>query len=555
MHNNIIYSNAGRLVGFARTAVQVVVGVVFLWPFAAGASQQPLEGLDRYIEKMRADWKNIGVAVAVVKGNEVIYAKGFGDREFGKPAKVNADTLFEIGSATKAFTAAALGILVDEGKLRWDDPVTKYLPGFELQDPWLNRHLTIRDAVAHRTGIGENLYPFLTVMDKAEAIRQLAYVTAQAEFRDSFRYNNLMYGVLGKVVEAVSGIPCEQFVKTKLLQPLKMNRSGTSAYDFWDARFVAPTFFGSAPAGHVSLSDARDDNVAMPHGWDEKGAAMVLPWQSFDNAAEAGSIVSSATDMAKWLIFNVNEGRFDDKQILKKETMRELHAEQNLHGPKVLPLEATATYAMGWHRSDYRGHPYLAHGGAMLGFPAYMAILPDQKTGVVVLSNTSGHAGINQMFDIAIAMWAFDRLEAAPQRDWGREFLVQLQSKQRDYETMEAELRRSRLQNVPTSLPLEQYAGTYEDQKGHSGRVNVRLADGQLNLNFAGEGAYRASLEHWQADLFRLHSNSGGADVLGPTFVSFTVDQTGRVVALSVDIAHLKLNMDRVMAFNLKDGS
>jgi Domain of unknown function (DUF3471) len=171
---------------------------------------------------------------------------------------------------------------------------------------------------------------------------------------------------------------------------------------------------------------------------------------------------------------------------------------------------------------------------------------------VVVLSNTSGHAGINQMFDTAIAMWAFDRLEGAPQHDWSKEFLVQLQGKQRDYEKAEAELRRSRLQNVPPSLPLEQYAGTYEDRKGRSGRVNVRVENGRLELNFEGAGAYRASLEHWQSDLFRLHSNAGGADALGPVFADFSIDETGRTVSMSIDIARLKLNMERVASTGSK---
>jgi CubicO group peptidase (beta-lactamase class C family) len=523
-----------------------MLGAVLLWPVAADASPRQLAGLDGYVEQMRRDWKNVGVAVAVVQGNELIYAKGFGEREFGRREKVNAETLFEIGSTTKAFTAAALGILVDEGRLNWDDPVVKYLPRFHLQDPWVTRHLTIRDALAHRTGYGDSFYPFLGLMNDDEAIGQLSYVTPQAEFRDSFRYNNLMYGVLGKIIEVVSGMTWQKFVEYRLLQPLKMNRSHTSAYDSWESRFVAPTWLGTAPAGHVSLSDSRDTNVAMPHSWDEQGSVAVLPWQSFDNAAPAGSIVSSASDMANWLIFQLNEGHFGDQQVLKRETLSELHAAQNLRGPKVFPLEATASYAMGWRRSEYRGYVYLAHGGAMLGFPAYVAMLPEKKAGVVVLSNTAGHAGVNETFDIAIVLEALDRLLGAPQHDWSKEFLVQLQNKQRDYQNLEAKLRSSHLQTVSPSLSLEKYAGVYEDRKGHSGPVSVRIENGQLNLNFPGQGAYSAYLEHWQGDLFRLHSNAGGFDVLGPEFAAFTVNQTGKAVALSIDTANLKLGLDKL---------
>ncbi len=494
--------------------------------------------LESYLERTRADWNNVGVAVAVVQGSGIVCARGFGAKELGQTACIDADTLFQIGSTTKAFTTAALGILVDERKVRWDDPVTDYLPEFQLQDPWLTRNLTIRDVVAHRSGISVTLYPFLSVMDSDQAIRQLRYVSPEARFRDSFLYNNLLYAVAGKVIEAASGMTWNRFIETRLLLPLRMNRSGTSPYDFWSARHVAPAIFGAAPAGCPRFNEARDGNVAMPHGWDENRSVVALPWQSYDNAAAAGSIVSSAADMAQWLVLHLNEGRFDDRQLLTRETARELHATQNLHAGanKFLFDEARESYAMGWWRTEYRGHAHLAHSGGIIGFPAYVALLPDRKMGVVVLSNGPKVANdeytLEYLFHKAIALWVFDRLLGAPSRAWNQELLARFQSAQCDAQTREVELGRSRLADAPPSLALAQYAGVFEDRSTHS-RLAVRVMNGTLMMSFTGEGAYAASLEPWHRDLFRLRSRAGVADALGVQFAAFAIDPAGQVTSMS----------------------
>ncbi len=521
-------------VGFAKIGSLAGALLVPLVAHAAAAPDKRLAGADRYIEQVRADWDNVGAAVAVVRGNEVIYARGFGVRELGKSAKVDADTLFQVGSTSKAFTTAALGLLVDEGKVRWDDPVIDYLPGFQLPDPWLTRNLTIRDAVTHRSGIVGTPYFVMGVMDQDTTVRLLRYAPIEAAFRDSYRYSNPMYAVAGQVIEAASGMSWHEFVKRRLLRPLGMTRSGTSPYEFWDARFVTPTFFGSS-AVRPSITEARDDNVAMPHGWDESGKIIVLPWQSYDNAAAAGSIVSSVADMAHWLVLHLDEGRFEDKQILRKETVRELHAAQNLHtGPAQFPFEDSPTsYAMAWRKAEYLGTPHLAHSGGIVGFPAYAALLPERRLGVVVLAN--GPKGVRDQYTFhkAIAFWIFDRLLDAPQRAWNREFLGKMQQVRREAQQEEEKLRQSRPANTPPSLPLEGYAGVYEDRKGHSGPVSVRVENGRLVLRFAGEGAFSADLEPWHHDVFRLHPQSSVADVLGPKFATFTLDAAGQVAAMS----------------------
>jgi CubicO group peptidase (beta-lactamase class C family) len=448
--------------------------------------------------------------------------------------------LFQVGSTTKAFTTAALSVLVEDGLLRWDDAVIDYLPDFQLQDPWLTRHLTIRDTVTHRSGISGSLYPFLAIMDSHHAVRQLRYVTPEAAFRDSYRYSNLMYAVAGEVLEKASGKTWSDFIRSRLLRPLNMNRSGTSPYGVWDPQYVTPTFFGSIPAALPDPTKARDTNVALPHGWGESGAPIPLPWRSYDNAAPAGALVSSAADMANWLILHLNGGRFAGQQILKEETVGELHATQNPHNDgNPSPFDpAVEQYAAGWRRATYRGHTRLAHGGGIIGFPSYVALLPEKRIGVVVLSNgpmLMRGTVPEYLPHKCIAFWVFDRLlDGAPSQDWAAICLSGARKLAEEGAQKEESLRRSRLPNASPSLPLDRYAGTYEDRKGQSGRVKVTAAAGQLTISFKGEGAFSAHLEHWHGDLFRLRAEPAVAHVFGPQFVSFTVDALGQATSLTL---------------------
>ena len=502
-----------------------------------------LLGLDRFIDEVREAWGYVGVAVAIVRGDELLYAQGFGAREIGKPARVDAHTLFQVGSTTKAFTAAALGILVDEGKVRWDDRIIDHLPGFLLQDPWLTRQLTIRDALAHRSGIPVSFYPFLSIMGSEEAVRQLKHCAPQGPFRDSFVYNNLMYEVAGQIVKAASGMTWGELVKRRLFDRLQMKRSATSSYELWDDEHIARCIFGAAPAGCPDVSLARDANVAMPHLFNAEGSIVPLAWQSYDVASAAGTIVSSATEMAQWLILNLNEGRYQGERVLRPETVRELHRTQNLHageGEFLFPLdESTEGYAMGWWRAKYRGRTHLAHSGGIIGFPAYMALMPEEQLGLVVLANGPKVAYssyvLEYMFHKALAFSIFDRLLQAPPRDWSHELLRRMRRTQELAVEEEKTREQARRHGTAPSLALEQYVGAYEDTRGKSGPVSVGLREGQLTLSFVGQGAYAAVLQHWHQDVFRLRSAAHVPDVLGALFASFTLGSNGSVSAMSIE--------------------
>jgi CubicO group peptidase (beta-lactamase class C family) len=504
-----------------------------------------LANLDELIEQVRSDWNNVGVAVAAVQGSDLIYAGGFGARELGQRAAVTPDTLFQVGSTTKPFTTAALGMLVDEGRLGWDDPMIDHLPDLRLHDPWLTRQLTVRDAVTHRSGIPDHYYPYLAIKTPDEVVRHLRYLPADAGFRDSFRYNNLMYAAAGKVIEAVSGQSWHDFLRERVLTPLAMHRSGTSAYQFFDSSQVAPTFFGSAPGGRGALETARCPDVAMPHGLDEADAIEVTPWVSFDSAAPAGSIVSSAREMANWLLLHLDLGHFGGRALLRADTVRQLHAVQNLRlAGEQYPLDEIAG-ALGWFRARYHGHRYLAHSGGMLGFPAYVAMLPERKIGVVVLSNGPTVIGDDYKFHRSIAFSVFDRLLGAEPHDWNRDFQNQLRTIHQTAETAAHALAAARRLDT-TPLPLERFTGAYEDRKIPSGPVGVRLENGRLTVRFAGAGAFAGYLEHWQDHQFRLRSLAAGHNIVELGFADFSVEPRATISSMSLSSAYFRLTLDRV---------
>src|SRR5947209_16611225 len=244
----------------------------------ATAQDAPLQDFDDYVNKARADWSVPGLAIAIVKDNKVVFARGYGVRKLGDPAPVNERTMFGIGSTTKAFTAAALSMLVDEGKIKWDDPVTKYLTDFQLYDAYVTREITIRDLLCHRSGLdrGDQLWDG-TPLDSKEILRRIRYQKPTWSFRSHFGYNNIMFLAAGQIIPAVTGKSWADFVRERILVPLGMIQTSTSV---------------------TALKNF--ENVAMPHAKASNKIEPIARWVN-DNVAPAGSIYSSVSDMAKWL--------------------------------------------------------------------------------------------------------------------------------------------------------------------------------------------------------------------------------------------------------------
>jgi CubicO group peptidase (beta-lactamase class C family) len=467
-------------------------------------SQGPLQGLDEYINKARADWEVPGLAIAIVKDDKVIFAKGYGVRKLGDPAPVNERTLFAIGSAGKAFTAAALALLVDEGKIKWDDPVTKRLKGFELYDPYITREITIRDLLSHRTGFdrGELLW-YGSNLDRDEILRRIRYQKPTYSFRSTFTYNNIMLMAAGQIIPAVTGKSWDDFVKERIFTPLGMTASNTSVTAFKGL-----------------------DNVATPHA--RLGdIVQAIQWRNVDNIAPAGSINSNALDLAQWIRLQLGEGVYGNKKLISPDAVKETHKPQMIipYNPQTpgTTLDAHFTsYGFGWFLHDYHGRKIVQHGGAIDGMSALVAMMPEEKIGVAVLSNLQG----NQL-PWALMYRVFDAYLGLPPQDRSATMLAAMKNLQERAKAAAKKIEDERVKGAKPSLPLEQYAGSYKDEM--YGEATVTQEEGKLVFHYS--PAFTGELEHWHYDTFRVKWPN---PTITESLVTFTLNAQGKVEEIKV---------------------
>lgn len=477
---------------------------------AAALAQAVLPNdLDAYAARVLKEFEVPGLAVAVVKDGQVVIAKGYGVRKLGETAPVDEHTLFGIASNSKAFTAAALAILVDEGKLSWDDPVTKHLPWFQMYDPYVTRELTLRDLLTHRAGLslgaGDLLFWPSTTFTRAEIVRRIRFIKPATSFRSRYAYDNILYLVAGEVIREVTGKTWDDFVKERIFAPLGMTRSNTSTKDF-----------------------KSGDNLATPHARAD-GKLRTIEYMNIDNNAPAGAINSSVAEMSKWLIVQLNNGAMPDgaRRLFSQRQSHEMWSAQTIlpinpyPPPQVAALKPNfSAYGLGWGLSDYRGRKLAAHTGGLAGLVSKVTLVPDLKLGIVVLTN--GEAG--GAFQ-ALSYHILDSYLGAPPQDWIKAF--------RELERMAEQnaaavaKRQSGARNAASkpSLPLPKYAGTYRD--AWYGDVIVNEENGKLSLRFSRTPLLVGDLEHWQYDSFlvRWRERSLNADA----FVYFALKPDGAI--------------------------
>ena len=493
--------NARRAGRNAGIVVALAVGLT-----ASLAGQAP-PGLDHYVTEVMRTFEVPGLSLAIVKDGRVLVSKGYGVRKLGEPAPVNQDTRFGIASNTKLFTATALALLVEEGKLEWDAPVIRYLPGFALSDPFVTRELTIRDLLVHRSGLGLGAGDLLwwppSTYDRKEITRRLRYIPLATSFRSAYAYDNVLYGVAGDVIEAVSGKPWEAFVTDRIL-----NRLGMAESNAWNTR------------------SAVGPNDAWPHARVEGKVQPIPPFRS-DNVNPAGGINAGANDMARWMVVQLDSGRVADGRLFSPRSARQLWTivtpiPIGEPSPELAPLRAEFNgYALGVGVRDFRGTKVLSHTGGLPGFLSRVAMIPSRKVGVAVLTNAeSGSA-----FD-AIVQWVLDYyLDVRPPYDWLTAFrAVQARadsSLARSVSTAATERNR----NSRPSLPLQRYAGTYRD--AWYGDVFIEPRDSILQIRFCCSPDLVGTLEHWQYDTFvaRWRDRSLRADA----YVTFSLKANGTI--------------------------
>ncbi|MDP2957197.1 MAG: serine hydrolase [Longimicrobiales bacterium] len=474
-------------------------------PRGAVAQAAPLTGLDAYVQAAMKDWEVPGLALAVVRGDSVIYVRGYGVADLATGAPVDENTLFAIASTSKAFTVAALAMLVDDGKVRWDDPVAKYLPEFELKDPWVTGHLTVRDLLTHRVGVAreDNLWlsaPF----SRDEILRRARYLDQVDEFRARYGYNNLMFIAAGEVAGRASGKGWDDFVAERIFQPLGMTRSTTRA--------AAVETRGNVAASHTRVG----------------GKVTSVSRRNYDNIGGAGAVFSSAHDMGQWVRLHAGGGAVAGTRLLSDSVVKEM---RQPHNPlrvdsvahRLFPDTKFRAYALGWNVQDFRGRTLVHHSGSINYTRTHVGFIPEEGIGFVAMANLT-----TSDLQMALMYRVLDALLGVPPTDWSAEYLTLAHRGDERSARSARELEAARLQGTIPSVALEQYAGTYESVLYGEARVTVE--GGKLVLAYAPN--YVADLEHWHHDTFR---GVWRRPDFGRDFVTFSLDERARITALELD--------------------
>ena len=475
--------------------------LLLLLPFAARA-QFDATRVDGVARAAIDQWKFPAVAIAVVRDDQVVYVKAFGVKQVGGSDAVDIDTLFELGSTSKAFTTTAMAMLVDEKKMSWDDPVRKYVPWFRLADPCADSLLTLRDIVTHRSGLATRdelwdaaRYP------RDEFLHRLAFVPLSKPIRSSYQYSNMMFALAGESVAAAAKMPWDDFVKTRIFAPLGMSRSRTSSGEWTTAT-----------------------NRATGHWLDRNHAIAVQPFHDYDNIAPAGTVKSTARDMAQWLRFQLADGAIGDKRLLSAQALTETKSPQvALSTSASSPETNVNTYGMGWSVADYRGTLLVSHSGALNGFRTQVALLPKLHAGVVILTNAGrGNGALAARNGVLDALLS---IPAASSRDWNAFYRATDDAATAKNEAVIAARAAQRKSGTTPSHPLAAYAGTY-DNPGY-GPVTISEANGVLTLRW---GHASIAMTHWHYDTFNAVSDEDDVDEL----VRFGLDDAGEVKTLTM---------------------
>jgi CubicO group peptidase (beta-lactamase class C family) len=450
------------------------------------------------------EWNVPGIAVGVVHGDSIVLLEGYGLRSMGRPERVDPRTVFPIASDTKAFTGILMAMLADRGRVDWDDPVTDHLPEFQLYDSLATRELTIRDLLTHSTGLAraDLLWTAGYGYSTAEALRRVRYLKPTWTPGTHFGYNNIMYGAAGQVIANASGESWAAMLRARIFRPLGMTCSSTSV---------------------KALASAKD--VATPHAIVD-GALRTEPYLDVDMIPAAAGINSCAADMVKWLRFQLDSGRVHGKRLVSARNFHETHIPR-LAMPldpvyrALNPATHLRSYAIGWTVQDYHGHEMLSHPGDISGMASTVGILPEERLGVVILSNLE-----DQELRESLMYWIFDRYLGAPEKDWSAVTLAEHRRADSADAANERLLEATRVRGTHPSHPLAEYVGTYVDSL--YGNSQVRLENGHLVFQLT--PTMVGDLEHWQKDIFRVtwrdHRN-------GKEFVRFDLDpETAKVTTL-----------------------
>ncbi len=465
--------------------------------------------IDNTVDQAMQAWTIPGLALVIVKDDKVLLSKGYGVREMDKPDKVDEHTLFAIASNTKAFTATAIGLLVQEGKLAWDDPVTKYLPTFKLQDVNATQLITVRDLLCHRSGLGTWAGDVLLLSNYAteDIVQRIRHIPPEYGFRAGYGYSNLMFITAGLIIETVSGMSWDEFIRSRIFEPLGMTDSLTN-----------PRFLNERT------------NIAIPHE-DIKGKLQTVVQRMDAHIGAAGSIFASTADIAQWLRLQLNQGSLDGNQIVDSAIIAETHTP---HTPmrltaiekKLFPSRHFSAYGLGWFLNDSHGRLTIRHTGGVDGMLSMTLFIPEENLGLAIFTNKLPNAAY-----IVLTHYLVERLTNAATQDWIQ--IYQDLEKEENAKAEHAKKQRddSRTKENHPLFALEEYAGDYESPI--LGGAVISAEGGVLHIQLQAHESISGTLEHWHYDTFLCKWDD---PVLGESLMPFSSNGQGQVTEFRVKI-------------------
>jgi len=467
----------------------------------AQRSPQVFQEIDTFVEQARQDWMVPGVAVGIVKGDQVVYTKGFGLRDAEAQKPVTENTLFAIGSSTKAMTALSVLQLVDDGLIGLDKPVLDYLPAFRMHDDYATRHLTVRDLLCHRSGLPRHDIVWYGAGDSREELfGKLQYLEPNRGFREVFQYQNLMYMTAGYLVGEVTHSSWEQQVQERIFNPLEMKRANFSVEAM-----------------------QKDPDHAMPYK-KEKDKIERMDFRNIDAVGPAGSVNASASEMCRWLIAQLNGGKYGTNEIAQAASISECHRSViPVSGPMsgFLAFDNNGgpiTYGLGWFISTHKGRLAIQHGGNIDGFSAMVAFLPQDSIGVVVLTNLNGN-----MLPAIIRNYVFDKMLGEEVRDWNGEMLSMISKMEEQQKTQQGEQDLKRAEGTQPSHKIEAYAGQFTHPA--YGTITISTEGDSLHFSYH---TFEVGLGHYHYDVF-----AGENPIAGKMKIAFHTNIDGEVGRLS----------------------
>ncbi|MGE5403188.1 MAG: serine hydrolase [Ignavibacteriales bacterium] len=453
---------------------RILLPVLFFITLGSNYAQQNLpafltDSLDTYTERALKMWQIPGAAICVVKDGKPIVMKGYGVLELGKGDKVDENTLFMIGSNTKAFTGTAMAMLENDGKCTLDDKVQKWLPDFAMKDPWVGSHLNLTDILCHRMGMetfqGDFMY-WTSDLSAKEVIRKFGQLTPKYDFRTRWGYTNAGFAIAGACIQSISGKTWAEFIKERIFEPLKMNSSIPLSQDIAEVK-----------------------NIAKPYTFD--GDKLVrLPFPKIDNLAPAGSISSSVSDMSHWLIAQLDSGKYEGAVVLPLSVIQKTRKPQSIVGrsSNMFDRNPFGLYALGWNDEAYKDKEIVSHTGGVDGFVTSVTLLPSEKLGIVVLTNTDANA-----FYQAVKWEIIDAMLGLPYRDYNKVMYDRLMKmKAKDDADLKAQ-RDTVDMHLKPAFDLDEYTGRYNHEV--YGYLNITKEGNTLVMSFQHHPELKGKLE------------------------------------------------------------